>query len=202
MCRTEPARPSGWSENASARNAGRLPVGLMVQCTRCVGLHLPDAGSGGSTPAPVRCLRTNVDTHHERASPGHAAKPLLAAWDVRRPASPGHDVRVTAGRSERSKWSIASEDSLLCIASRGSVLSIGSIGSALSIGSIGSFGSAFSVGSFVSAVSLLSAVSVLSVLSWSSRVGVLRPVRPAPSVRSAGGNRLGKVDGLSIVSDS
>ena len=72
-----------------------------------------------------------------------------------------------------SRWSIASDGSVLSIASRGSVLSIGSVGSVLSIGSIGSFGSVLSIGSFLSVGSLLSAASLLSVLSWRSRRGVL-----------------------------
>lgn len=67
-----------------------------------------------------------------------------------------------------SKWSIASEDSVLSIASTGSVLSIGSIGSALSIGSVGSIASAFSIGSAASAGSVMSAASAGSLMSAAS----------------------------------
>lgn len=67
-----------------------------------------------------------------------------------------------------SKWSIASEDSVLSIASRGSALSIASVGSFLSIGSIGSVTSVLGIGSASSAASVLSAASCGSVMSAAS----------------------------------
>jgi hypothetical protein len=68
-----------------------------------------------------------------------------------------------------SKWSIASQDSLLSIASHGSVLSIGSVASLLSVGSIGSVASVLGIGSASSAASAMSAASLGSVMSGKPR---------------------------------
>jgi hypothetical protein len=97
-----------------------------------------------------------------------AARPTASRWD-----NPGHgrdlDLdRDLAGGRVSSRWSIASERSLLSIASRGSVLSIGSVGSCLSIGSIGSVSSVLAVGSASSAASVMSAASCGSVMSAAS----------------------------------
>lgn len=96
---------------------------------------------------------------------------LRHSWDAGRRAS--SRVHGYCAGMHRSKWSIASEGSLLSIASRGSVLSIGSVGSALSIGSVGSVASAFSIGSAASAGSLMSWLSLGSTMSAHSTGGTM-----------------------------
>ncbi len=102
---------------------------------------------------------------------------------VRIQRTPGPPSRAMARHTGdmSSKWSIASEDSILSIASRGSVLSIGSVGSVGSIGSVGSALSVCSLGSALGAGSAMSFVGLGSVMSFAS-FGSVMSSRAAGSV--------------------
>lgn len=109
---------------------------------------------------------------------------LQSCADRRRSRSLGRAAaRHTDGMV--SKWSIASEDSLLSIASYGSTLSIGSVGSVASVGSIGSALSACSVASALGAGAAMSFRAVGSVMSTGDSGRVMGGARPGSAVRWA-----------------
>src|SRR5580704_2485918 len=134
-----------------------------------------DVALWGETHRLTVILITHGGAGSPRRHEAGAGQLQLGKWSTSRRSGPsGHTIlRVNNGsmkdRSNSSRWSLWSRNSVLSIGSRNSVLSVGSIGCVLSIGGVGSAGSILSIGSFLSVASMMSGLSWWSVMAWRSK---------------------------------